>query len=163
MGTWAIASIVTPIAAMLTALSVSYAFGTRRIAIVQGYNSCFDIDCCMGYGANVAGWPANEPWVLNALVGFLFVGALSVLHARFVWFLFEPVGFLLATAGRPLLDGIWTMALIAWILKALTLRIGGSKAYEGLGIPVASGFVVGVIISTFIGGAIGVVMFFVTF
>jgi len=43
------------------------------------------------------------------------------------------------------------MFLAARILKGLTLRIGGSKAYEEYGVPIMAGFIVGFVLVALIG------------
>jgi len=58
---------------------------------------------------------------------------------------------------------MWLPALIAWILKYLTLRIGGSKLYEEYGIPVAAGFAIVFVSISFIGGIIGIYRWFFPF
>jgi hypothetical protein len=55
------------------------------------------------------------------------------------------------------------MVLAAYVLKLATLRVGGSKAYERLGVPVATGFLLGYAIAILIGGALSVVRFFMPF
>ena len=97
------------------------------------------------------------------VAGAAFAMLLSFLHARFVWFPLEPLGFLLATDGHALIEGIWTMTLAAWVAKTITLRVGGSKLYEKTGIPVAIGFLIGVIIIVILGGAVLVYRFFFPF
>jgi hypothetical protein len=104
--------------------------------------------------------PAYEPWWPHMLAGIIFAGILSFLHARFVWFPLEPFGFLLATDGHSLIEGIWTMALVAWVLKTITFRVGGSKLYEKTGIPTAIGFVIGLIIISIIGAVILPIRYF---
>lgn len=52
------------------------------------------------------------------------------------------------------------MFLGAWALKVLTLRIGGSKAYEEYGVPIVVGFIAGFALIALIGGAALVWMFF---
>jgi len=69
----------------------------------------------------------------------------------------------MATTGHTLLEGVWTTLLVAWIAKALTLRIGGSKIYESLGAPLASGMVVGTVIAILVGGLFSIIRFFVPF
>lgn len=50
--------------------------------------------------------------------------------------------------------------LVAWVAKTLTLRIGGSKAYENYGVPMAAGLIFGIVIIKLIGGAMLVLRFF---
>jgi len=52
---------------------------------------------------------------------------------------------------------------VAWVLKTLTLRIGGSKAYEEIGSPIAGGVIAGCMAFILIGGLMGVTRFFVQF
>lgn len=52
---------------------------------------------------------------------------------------------------------------IAWILKMLTLRIGGSKAYEEFGAPLASGYIAGHMLALIPGIILGRVRFFIPF
>jgi hypothetical protein len=116
--------------------------------------------------ANPANWnrlPGTDPWVHIFAIGFIAMGVISYLHARFVWFPFEPIGFLMAFSEACLFFGMWLPALIAWILKYLTLRIGGSKLYEEYGIPVAAGFAIGFVSISFIGGIIGIYRWFFPF
>ena len=85
------------------------------------------------------------------------------LHARFVWFPFEPIGFTLAVSDASIFFGLWSPALAAWILKTITLRVGGSRLYENYGVPVANGFMIGFVAVTFLGGLICIYRFFFPF
>jgi len=107
--------------------------------------------------------PAVDPWWPQMSAGILFAIAISLMHSRFVWFPLEPLGFLLATDGHALIEGLWTVCLAAWVLKTITLRIGGSKLYENSGIPAATGFIVGVVISCVFGGILLLMRFFFPF
>jgi hypothetical protein len=46
---------------------------------------------------------------------------------------------------------------------ALTMRLGGSKAYEQYGAPIAAGFVLGYMVTLLVGGSLGLLRFFVPF
>jgi len=155
----------TIIAATMTHIAfvwVGYTFGVSRLPAISGYTgadiygSCYSPDSIVRYPST--GNPVE--WMPNVVVGFVIVGLLSFLHARFVTFPLEPIGFIIAFSN----DGnCWGMALpffVAWVAKILTLRIGGSKAYEGYGVPVAGGVVVGTLIASLIGGAMLIVKFF---
>jgi len=107
--------------------------------------------------------PAYDPWWPQMFAGIAFAIVISLMHSRFVWFPLEPFGFLLATDGHALIEGLWTVCLAAWVLKTITLRIGGSKLYENTGVPAATGFVLGIVISCIIGGIILLIRFFVPF
>jgi len=108
-------------------------------------------------------WPNKGDWVPYFLAGILIVGVLSLLHSRFIWFPFEPVGFLNGMSYNSLISGLWLPFLIAWILKTLTLKIGGSKAYEEYGLPLASGTVAGCMLVYIILGIVGMIRFYYPF
>ncbi|MEM2303429.1 MAG: DUF6784 domain-containing protein [Candidatus Bathyarchaeia archaeon] len=95
--------------------------------------------------------------------GVLLAGALTYLHAKFLWFPLDPIGFLIITDGHALIEGLWTTVTVAWIVKLIVLRIGGSKFYEEVGVPVAIGFIVGAVLVSFIGGLLMVIRFFIPF
>jgi hypothetical protein len=84
---------------------------------------------------------------------------MSVLHSRFVWFP-HPLGPIITWSFGGTLFGWWLAFLVAWILKWLTLRIGGSKAYEEIGLPLAGGTTAGYALVAFIFGIAGVIRFF---
>jgi hypothetical protein len=91
------------------------------------------------------------------------VGVLSFLHSRFLWWPIDPAGYVLATSIHPLLEGLWLPFLVAWVAKTITLKVGGSKAYEKFGVPIATGFLTGTTLSILIGGGIGVYTYFFPF
>ena len=153
-------SILAPVIALAGDIWGMYTFGVTHLVQVSGsWSSAYS-----GVTPEaLKNRPAYEPWWPQMLAGTVFAMLLSVMHARFVWFPLEPIGFLLATDGHALIEGIWTMALVAWIAKTITLRVGGSKLYERSGIPVAIGFIIGLVIITIIGGALLDFRFFVPF
>jgi hypothetical protein len=82
--------------------------------------------------------PPHWPWIIG---GALFTGLLMFLRLRFAWFFLNPVGMIVGASCY-----CWTPMfnmLVAWILKTLTIRIGGAKAYEKIGQPAAIGWLIG--------------------
>jgi len=152
--------ILAPLLSLIGAVWGFYTFGVTKMPTSSGsWYSWYE-----GYTPDAAAnRPTYEPWWPNMLAGIVFAGVLSFLHARFVWFPLEPIGFLLATDGHALIEGIWTMTLAAWILKTITIRVGGSKLYERTGIPAAIGFIIGIVIVTIIGGVLLFIRFFYPF
>jgi len=149
---------IAPIISVVGMVWAFYTFGINRVSSI-GDSTGYE-----GYTpAALARRPAFDPWLPHMFAGILFALGLSVMHARFTWFPLEAFGFLLATDGHALIEGLWTVCLVAWVLKTITLRIGGSKLYEGTGISIATGFVIGVIISCVLGGVILLIRFFVPF
>ncbi|MGQ9515605.1 MAG: DUF6785 family protein, partial [Thermoproteota archaeon] len=143
--------IVGPLAVLITYIWLNYTFGLTRLA---AFNSGFT-DSLIDRTGNPENWnvrPGSTPWIPNMFAGIIIVGGLYILHARFVWFPLEPVGFILGTSYMSMLWGIWFPFLIAWVLKTLLLRFGGTKAYENFGVPVASGFIMGYMLIVLFGG-----------
>jgi hypothetical protein len=154
----------TIIAATMTHVAfvwVGYTFSVSRLPAISGYTgadvygSCYSPDSIIRYPST--GKPLE--WMPNVVVGLVIVGLLSFLHARYISFPLEPIGFIITLS-----DGnLWGMSLpffVAWIAKTLTLRVGGSKAYEQYGVPAAGGVVIGTLIVSLLGGAGMIVRFF---
>jgi hypothetical protein len=157
---WLIAAVVTPLEATASALYFIHAFGMTRLTTVSfSCTSMSPTAGCWAFHTNLEQFLHDS----NMIAGFLIVGALTFLHARYVWFPFEPIGFVLGTSRRTMLDGVWLPALIAWVLKTMTMRVGGSKAFENYGVPVASGFMAGYVIVVFAGVLLVVYRFFFPF
>ncbi|MGQ9514920.1 MAG: DUF6785 family protein [Thermoproteota archaeon] len=158
----AVVLIITPLPAILAVLWFGYAIGISK-----------SVQFNWGYGDGIVAhltdpWyydqqPASGSWIEYVAAGFIIVGIFSLMHARYVWFPFEPIGFILGFGNSSMLFGIWFPFLVAWILKYLTLRIGGSRAYEEIGLPLAGGVLAGCMAFIFIGGLMGVTRFFIPF
>ena len=111
-------------------------------------------------------WPSTGSvmeWTPSVFFGIFSVVILSLLRARFVWFPLDPVGFWIAFSYIGMVDGMWLPFAVSWVLKLLTLRIGGSKAYEEMGVPFATGAAAGCFISIILGAILGITRFFVPF
>jgi hypothetical protein len=80
-----------------------------------------------------------------------------------MWWPISPIGFIIAGGYSTLWDGSWDAFLGAWIAKYLTLRIGGSKAYEQYGVSIAGGLVAGITLGSFLAYFVGMAKFFVPF
>ena len=93
----------------------------------------------------------------------LIVVILDFLHARFVWFPFNAVGFVISMSRLNIKMGLWAPFLVAWVLKAITLRVGGSKLYEKVGVSIAAGFVTGYMVALILGGTFGFLRFFIPY
>lgn len=107
--------------------------------------------------------PPTEDILKSSIAGFIITVALSLLRARFIWWPIHPLGFLIATSFSAMWFGSWNCFLAAWIVKWLTLKVGGSRAYENYGAPAVGGFLAGVTLGYFIGAIVGTVRFFIPF
>jgi hypothetical protein len=156
------ATVIIPITSLITYIFLCNSFkGTvfASAAADVGTSQFFNISSPSTYNT-AAGTEPLAPYVIG---GFLIVAVLEFLHTRFVWFPFEPVGFIIGTTYLSVLWGYWGPFLIAWVLKVITLRVGGSKLYETLGLPIAGGFVTGNIIALILGGTLGILRFFILY
>lgn len=158
------AAVLTPLLAQISILWGDYTFGSTKL---PGYGS-------FGSGPIdrlTSGWYDSNPmstggpfmWWPQALAGAIAAFVLYYLHSRFIWFPFEPIGFLMGISWTNILYELWQPALMAWVIKTVTLRIGGSKMYDSLGRPIAAGFIIGYALMAVIGATIGVVRFFIPF
>lgn len=154
--------IVGPISVLTAFIWVNNTFGLTTLAPFGGAYT----DSLIDRTGNPENWnvrPGETPWIPNMIAGMIIVGGLYYLHSRFIWFPFEPVGWILGTSYMTMVWGIWFPFLIAWVLKTLTLRIGGTKVYETTGIPVAAGFLTGYMVIVLFGGLLGITRYFVPF
>ncbi|RLI26842.1 hypothetical protein DRO58_05255 [Candidatus Bathyarchaeota archaeon] len=116
----------------------------------------------MGEGAYNYVPPAEE-LVGPIIAGFIITVLLSSLRARFTWWPLHPMGFLISGAAREVWTGAWTNFLVAWVLKWVTLRVGGSRAYEEYGVPVAAGVLTGFVMVAILGSILGLIRWFIPF
>lgn len=157
-----VATVITPVTVILTLIWLTYTYGGTAFANnawVVNNNQFFMYSDPARYGS----FPASNPIAPYVLAGIVIVAILEYLHARFVWFPFNAIGFIMGTTYVSVLFGYWGPFLIAWVLKTITLRVGGSKAYENVGVPIASGFISGYMIAVIVGGILGVVRFFIPY
>jgi len=161
-------ALLAPLVWWITFLSLSYSIGLTRLGVYQA-NTGVARDI-FRYADPSNTWSGIDPqgmsggpWLPNLVAGIVIVWLLSFMHARFVWWPLDQYGFILAFCSRGFSEGIWTMIIAAWVLKAITLRMGGSKLYEDVGVPVATGFLLGYALSILAGGFISSIRFFVPF
>lgn len=88
------------------------------------------------YVVTAAAPPTSLNWTQGVFT-LVLVGVLMFLRAQYAWFFFNPYS-LFFYSTMWLLNGF-----IAWVLKLITLRLFGAKAYEEVGVPVAISFLVG--------------------
>ncbi|MGQ9515158.1 MAG: DUF6785 family protein [Thermoproteota archaeon] len=79
---------------------------------------------------------------LHLLIGFLFMLVGRILYTKFMW-MPDPLVAIVAWGWGISLWGAWVPILVAWIVKTLVLKIGGSKLYESMIVPLASGLILG--------------------
>jgi len=74
-------------------------------------------------------------------IGFIITAILFILRARFTWFTLHPAGF---AFQQWIPSAMIVPAIIAYILKRLTIRVGGTRLYAEKGLPFAIGMIAAV-------------------
>lgn len=107
----------------------------------------------------LGGWPAGWPYLeaqpqsyaeFNGIPdywawfagGIILIFVIEFLRTRFTWFFFNPIGVVFGVGG----PAVWLYGgniLAAFVLKWLTLRIGGAEGYRKIGVSAASGLLLG--------------------
>ena len=97
-----------------------------------------------GFIGNMASWsvtdasPPSSMDFTQLIVAIVLAGALFFLRSSFSWWFFSPYVLFFY-------DNMWLLnGGISWVLKVITLRVFGAKAYEETGVPIAVGFLAGV-------------------
>ena len=71
--------------------------------------------------------PASlDGWAFTG-VGALLMGLFTYIRYRFVWWPIHPLGF--ATGTFYIMNWVWFSIFLAWLLKTVMLKYGGSAAY----------------------------------
>jgi len=79
------------------------------------------------------------------VLALILVGLLWFLRTKYAWFFITPVALFFYS-------GMWFLsAAPAFILKLITLKVFGVKAYEKYGVPLAVGYLVGLSFGAFLG------------
>jgi len=69
------------------------------------------------------------PWELfHIVVGMVVMGAVVLLHRRFVWWPIHPAGY--CTANSWAMYNMWFPFFVGWLSKVLVLRYGGPDSYR---------------------------------
>ena len=89
------------------------------------------------YGG-VVGPDAIERWgyIISSII---VVWICYMLRMRFPWFFINPSAFV----AMSVLNSWWINTVLAFVLKYITLKIGGARAYEEYGVPLAVGYTIG--------------------
>lgn len=82
-------------------------------------------------------------YVIFIGIGAVITILLQVMRARFLWFPFHPLG--LAFSTIMMTNALWFSIFIAWLIKTLILRYGGSQIYEK-----GKTFFIGLIVGQFV-------------
>ncbi|MDA1086625.1 MAG: hypothetical protein O2901_06375 [Verrucomicrobia bacterium] len=86
---------------------------------------------------------------IGALATFL----LAFLRARFAWFPFHPIGYILAPTYFMM--GLWFVLFLAWLIRSILLRIGGARMIRYGLVPFSVGILLGAVVSIFFFDGVG--------
>jgi hypothetical protein len=151
-----IGAILSSLVVIPLAIIELHAFGFMEIPMTKDWDYLWMGD---------ASYYNSKLSILNywSLAGFILTGILLFLKLRFTWWPLEPLGFLI---GLTALGPLWVLGaftpFITWIVKYLVLKVGGRRAYEEIGVPIALGIITGEITGITVSGillAIRVVIF----
>jgi hypothetical protein len=95
------------------------------------------------------------PWIA---AGFVIMVVLRLLSARFLW-VPDPLAIIPTFTPGVSVHGQWACALVAWIVKSMILKIGGSKLYEEKAVPFVGGFMLGTTLEVLIAAALGMTLY----
>jgi len=160
-----IAFICMPISILTILVTRTWVVNYYGLGRLDGWTGlwCSITTSCGGGVDFSARLPSISQYGVASLVGFVITVVLSLLHARFIWFPFEPLGFIMATTMAGMWYGIWSACLAAWAVKFIVLKVGGSRLYMDYGVPTIGGFATGYVIAALLGVILGVTKFFIPF
>ncbi|MEM2465427.1 MAG: DUF6785 family protein [Candidatus Bathyarchaeia archaeon] len=141
-----IAAIVSIFFALPFALSLLYRYGIAPpgMSTIWAYAYPRASDQLPGWRGTAGEPPTVQPTlVLYTTLGFVFMAIMVYLRMTFAWWPFHPVGVIIGMSYFSGFLGFGGAFGITFVLKWLTLKIGGVKAYEEWGIPIAIGVCVG--------------------
>lgn len=149
-----IGSLVSAIVVIPLTFIELHAWGFMEIPAAKEWDYFWDGDA----GSYNGRLSILSPW---GIAGFLLVGILLFLRLRFAWWPLEPLGTMVGTSEFFTWHIGTFSPLIVWAIKYAVLRVGGRKAYDEVGVPVALGIISGEITGIIIVSIINIIRFFV--
>lgn len=151
-----VAMLVSIVISFPLALQIRYTFGSKlqRPLTHEGWWMGF-----LGNPISMQNYPSKDPaWIMSALAGAAVIVVVYICRSLWYWFPLEPIGVWAGVAGTSTF--ILTSWTAAWVLKRLTLRIGGVDLFSEKGVPIAVGFMIGWNLALFLSGVLGIYRFF---
>ena len=91
-------------------------------------------------------------------IGVVTTVALAVLRARFMWFPFHPIGYILAPSH--FMKMCWAGIFVAWLARMILLRVGGAQSIRRGLVPFCVGMFTACIVSIVIFDVVGLYLRF---
>ncbi|MBS7634246.1 hypothetical protein KEJ34_01935 [Candidatus Bathyarchaeota archaeon] len=151
-----VSGIISILIGLTVGLWLTYAVGSNNV-LMGLFDSWWHWVFGQPWG-DVADLGIPEPLWQHIIAGIILMLIVSVLNFKFAWWPLEPAG--VAAAFGSSGTGYLLPAGIAWLIKKLVLRIGGTKLNGNVAMPIAIGFLVGYWFLLFIGGLLGMIQFF---
>jgi len=151
-----VSGIISALIGYPTAVWFGYAYGTNNTPM-----ALFDAWWLWTFDqpwGDIATIGANEPLWPHIIAGIVLTLVLSVLNFRFLWWPLDPAGVALALGAAG--TGWLIPGLLAWVVKTLVLRTGGTKLNDRVVTPIVVGLLVGYWFITFLGAFLGLIQFF---
>lgn len=112
-----------------------YAFSPSFFTNMRGYALVGSVNPTES--STALGGPAG--YYSHFIVGIIIAFILYYLRMRYTWFFINPIGVVLSPIAFFALN-----AFLGWLLKYLTLKIGGTKVYEEVAIPFCVGWMLSI-------------------
>ncbi|MBO3810088.1 MAG: hypothetical protein FGF50_10925 [Candidatus Brockarchaeota archaeon] len=112
-----------------------YAFSPGFFTNMRGYALVGSVNPTDS--SRALGGPAG--YYSHFIAGIIIAFILYYLRTRYTWFFINPVGVVLSPIAFFALN-----AFLGWLLKYLTLKIGGTKVYEEVAIPFCVGWMLSI-------------------
>jgi len=91
-------------------------------------------------------------WLWSAGAGALIMFVTYFLRMRWYWFPLDPIGILLGVVSGDPQTRYLLVWIIGWILKKLTLKMGGTSLFLRRGVALVTGLMLGWTLCAVIGG-----------
>lgn len=146
-GAIALATVIGAPASWLAILTCYYHYGAATAHVNDWRVSMGNVPWQL-----LDGWvgqpsPAVHTRLYAVAVGACVTGLLMAARARFLWWPFHPIGYVLS--GTFTLEWLWCALFVGWLAKALILRYGGLTLYR-LALP----FFIGLILGDYVSGGL---------
>ncbi|MHB1460217.1 MAG: DUF6785 family protein [Armatimonadota bacterium] len=123
-----LAAVVGSICCLLAFLWVYYRNGEATPRI-----QCYSYGIGLEAYSRLSDWNANPRGPDGIRIAFIGIGAvitllLGMARGMLAWWPFPPLAYALANSYA--LEYFWTTMLIGWVIKLVTLKVGGNKLYK---------------------------------
>jgi hypothetical protein len=135
-----IATITALIGSWLSCLHIFYTYGATTANVNTWYAAMGRVPYELLNNRVHNPTMTDVPRVLAAGFGAGVTTLLTILRARFVWWPFHPIGYVVANTYT--MDWLWCPTLLGWTCKALILRYGGVRLFRAT-LPFFIGLVIG--------------------